>query len=160
MGRNYRKEKAKQRDRMQAARMTEARGLGSVSVDSAREPEKSVLNNSLISPRILELSVVAESTGYVVIDVPGDGDCMFAAVWEALQHIDLHYNSQQLRQMVAAYLQEHPFVNGDTSHPRWNFIDAVILNLPADVVLEKQAAWKLYLEKIAKCYSSGGIWGD
>jgi len=101
---------------------------------------------------MLELIVVAESAGY--------GDCMFSAVSVALQQLGLSYTAQELRQMTAAYLRENPFVDGDSSNPRWNFVDAVTLHLPAHVSFDREHIWNLYLEGIAKCYSNGGIWGD
>ena len=87
---------------------------------------------------MLELIVVAELAGYILKEVPGDGDCMFSAVSVALQQLGLSYTAQELRQMTAAYLRENPFVDGDSSNPRWNFIDAVTLHLPAHVSFDRE----------------------
>ena len=172
MGKNYRKQKSQQRARMQNAREKEVHSprmaLITKQCDSAaseyyhvrEKNEANVLQTSIISPRMLELNVVAESAGYVMRDVPGNGDCMFSAISVAVEQLGLHYSQHQLRQMTADYLRRNPYVEGDSSNPRWNFIDAEILQLPTNSPLDRQLVWNLYLDRIGKPYSNGGIWGD
>jgi len=172
MSRNYREEKAEQPVRMEGASVNEACGSGSsLGINSwhrhcngqnvaSQESQLAAVHRAIISPRMLELMVVAESAGYGVKDVPADGDCMFSAISIAVQQLGMHYSTQELRQRTAEHLRENPFVDGDINNPRWNYIDAEILQLRPHVSLDREHAWNLYFAGIGKCYSDGGIWGD
>ena len=127
---------------------------------ASQERQLSTVQHAIISPRMLELKVVAESAGYDLKDVPADGDCMFSAISVSLQQLGMHYSAQELRQRAAEHLRENPFVDGDINNPRWNYIDAEILQLKPYVAVDRKHAWNLYLTRIEKCYSDGGICGD
>ena len=49
----------------------------------------------------------AKQHGYLVHNVPGDGDSLFSSVACQLQRLGHDVNKSSLRQMVADYLSEH-----------------------------------------------------
>lgn len=60
------------------------------------------------------LREVAESRGMVVIDVPGDGDCMFHAVATSMtETLGEHVDSAELRRQLSSYLRTHECIDNE-----------------------------------------------
>ena len=47
--------------------------------NASQESQLLAVQRAIISPRMLELMVLAQSAGYHLKDVPAGGDCMFSA---------------------------------------------------------------------------------
>ena len=65
--------------------------------------------------------------------------------------------------MVAEYLRQHPYIDDDRNVTRRDFIDVSILGLDPDargIAVDRDVAWKVYLQKIAVSYRCGGIMGE
>ena len=63
-----------------------------------------------IGDKISALTRIAKENGYIIHDVPADGDCLFSSIAYQLQssNIDKH----TLRRMLVSYFEDHPYING------------------------------------------------
>ena len=72
------------------------------------------------------IAQIIQPVGWVVKDVPRDGNCMFSAVVRQLSGEHSHYTADTLRQAVVKYLRENPYRDAKrTSHYRDFIADAV-----------------------------------
>ena len=124
-------------------------------------------DNDSFSVALHELEAKAHQSGFSIHDVPYDGNCMFSALSYQLQSIGVS-NSDELRQMVANYLESnaasycnfvsqpvvsHDAYNADTQSP--DVEDEYIINNIADPQLQVRLRWEKYL----RCLRNGA-WGD
>jgi hypothetical protein len=112
---------------------------------------------TLVPQELTDLKVIARSVGFDLVDVVGDGDCLFQAVCVSLADNSVHTTKNELRQRLSNYLRDHPCVNDDIDNPRSNFIDANYLQLEQH---GRTALWAEYVRRIGLNCRQGGIWGD
>lgn len=56
-----------------------------------------------------DLEKNANDRGFIVVDNPGEGDCMFYALQEQLRLVKgITLSAQELRKNLVQYLKEHP----------------------------------------------------
>ena len=124
------------------------------------------LSNDPVRRASVILSRVARERGFIVHDVPGDGDCLFNSIAYQLQHCSL--SSDTIRNMLVSHLRENAvhyssFVsstvpasgnnayNADTEAP--DEVDTCIA-LMSDCEEQSQFRWERYLHGL-----SNGAWG-
>lgn len=112
-----------------------------------------------MSPEMAALCAVADSSGYDVVDVPGDGDCVFAAMSITLMQYGKNYGKDELRRILAEYIRDHPCVDDNMSVWRKDFIDTQYLRLD-EPISDRDLAWNMYIDRIGLPFRDGGIWGD
>jgi hypothetical protein len=95
-----------------------------------------------------DLKILANEHNYEVVEVRGDGNCLFRAISKSLSlNQNLTYKHKQLREMVVEYLSEHP----DFLEPYLEYVSNT------DISPEEYAeSTKEYIENMAK----PGTWGD
>ena len=116
------------------------------------------------------LTAFARDNGFIIHDVPRDGDCMFSALAYQLQHAgmcDTHCDSTELRDMVATHLQNHSSIyshfvsqpvhsdnayDADTEPP--SVADELISTI-TDTELRSELTCEQYITRLRN-----GAWGD
>ena len=114
------------------------------------------------------LSQIAKHHGFIVHDVPGDGDCLFSAITCQLEPIGIsNINKHALRHQVVSYLAENSTrfrdyvlqpvqsanpCNADTEPPTTE--DDYIATV-GDPDLQTEPRWQRYLKRL-----QNGAWGD
>ena len=63
------------------------------------------------------IAQIIQPVGWVVKDVPRDGNCMFSAVVRQLSGEHSHYTADTLRQAVVKYLRENPYRDAECRTP-------------------------------------------
>lgn len=111
------------------------------------------------SNKLSSLHAVCESVGCDLVDVTGNGDCMFEVLSVSLSSYNMHYDKGQLRRILSEYLRDHPFVDDNEQVPRKDFIDPQYLRLGKDIS-DSKLAWNIYIHRIGLLFCDGGIWGD
>ena len=113
------------------------------------------------------LESFARQHGFLVHNVPGDGDCLFSAVAYQLQNVGHDVNKSTLRQMVATYLSDHsdeynPFVHQPVASNDGYIADNepldaedVYIESVTDPVVQQELRWQKYLNTLRQ-----GAWGD
>ena len=119
------------------------------------------------------LNALARDRGFLVQDVPGDGNCLFSAVALQLKQLGISTSSARLRQELVTYLHSNPLTHHGSSHFK-NFISAAVvsddpnnadteapnavdqlLNSIEDQEVRQQQCWLHYLDRL-----QAGAWGD
>ena len=104
--------------------------------------------------------------GFLVTDVPRDGNCLFTAVEVQLKSIGIQHGETSLREQLVEYLQVHSYTHDGSSHLS-NFISASVVSddpMNADTEspcaqdefissiddpqLRRQLRWLKYLERL------------
>jgi hypothetical protein len=114
------------------------------------------------------LSQIAKHHGFIVHDVPADGDCLFSAIACQLESIGIdNINKDALRHQVVSYLAENstrfrdyvsqPVLstnpcNADTEPPT---IEDDYIATVSDPDLQTELRWQRYLKRLLN-----GAWGD
>ena len=111
--------------------------------------------------------------GFLVRDVPRDGDCLFSAVTMQLDSFGIQPGETSLREQLVEYLQAHPYTRDGSSHFREYIPAPVVSDDPSNVDTEapskqnefissiedprlrQQLRWLRYLERL-----NAGAWGD
>ena len=70
---------------------------------------------------------LARQKGFIVRDVPHDGNCLFTAVLTQLQTCGIQHGDVSLREQLVTFLQHHPYTHEGTSHLR-EFVAAPIVS--------------------------------
>jgi hypothetical protein len=131
--------------------------------------------SSKIAQTYQKLRCLASERGFVIKDVPADGDCLFSAISVQLESIGIQkVESRDLRSAVADYMEQNPMVTEEL-HYR-NFISTAIggddynfLNADTEAPTEEDShisaiededtraelQWIKYLERLKE-----GAWGD
>ena len=120
-----------------------------------------------VSGALVALNRLARERGFVIHEVPGDGDCLFNSIVYQLN--DNSFNSTSMRKMLVTHLRENAFhyrgfvssavpannsnvYNADTVAP--DEYDGYIA-LMSDYEEQSQFRWERYLDRL-----SNGAWGD
>ena len=93
----------------------------------SRDPKSnsSYEGSSKIAQTYQKLRCLASERGFVIKDVPADGDCLFSAISVQLESIGIQkVESRDLRSAVADYMEQNPMVTEEL-HYR-NFISTAI----------------------------------
>ena len=114
------------------------------------------------------LRELAFQNGFVIHDVPYDGNCMFSAIFYQLQNSGVcNVDSNNLREMVASYLNanaesfcnfisepvaSHDTYNADTKLPT---DEDMYISAITDPQLQTKLRWEKYLRRLRQ-----GAWGD
>ena len=73
------------------------------------------------------LNLLARQRGFVVRDVPCDGNCLFTAVETQLQRYEIQLGDESLREQLITFLERHPYTHDGTSHLR-EFVAAPVVS--------------------------------
>ena len=145
-------------------------------VDTASmSPERSIRDSAReqVDEDMATLTSLARDRGFVVRDVPRDGNCLFSAVQLQLQKIGVQNESDTLRQRLVTYLQNHPYTHDGSCHLR-EFVAAPVANPDSynadteqpdeqdqlidsipDTDTQLQLRWSKYLQRLGST-----AWGD
>ena len=68
--------------------------------------------SSEIAQGYQRLNDLATERGFIIQDVPADGDCLFSVISVQLQNVGIQQiESRHLRSAVAHYMEQNPIVN-------------------------------------------------
>ena len=127
------------------------------------KPNNQQLNETQImelpSPTLQQLTAAKQLS---IVEVPGDGNCLFHAVNHHLQKEKIcSGDTQMLRLKTVDYMETHPTHNGDTSTHFKIFItiETSVTSCSNHIMCENanssDISWAMYLQKLRK-----GEWGD
>jgi DNA replication protein DnaC len=119
------------------------------------------------------LNLLARERGFIVRDVPRDGNCLFTAVEIQLQRYEIRRGDESLREQLVTYLQRNPYTHDGTCHLR-EFVAAPVVSADAynadtevpndedlyinsveDAETRQELRWCKYLESLKST-----AWGD
>ena len=119
------------------------------------------------------LNLLARQRGFIVRDVPCDGNCLFTAVEIQVKKCGTQCGDQTLREQLVTYLKHHPFTHDRTCH-LWDFVAASVfstdpysadteapddqdecINSIEDANTQQELRWHKYLEGFRST-----AWGD
>ena len=119
------------------------------------------------------LNSLPQERGFMVRDVPRDGDCPFSAVAAQLNSLGIKPGGTSLREQLVEYLEAHPYTHDCSSHFRSYVSAPVVSDDPSnadteapseqdniiscvdDLQQHQQLRWLQYLERL-----NAGAWGD
>ncbi len=114
----------------------------------------SVLNDGNLITLFNTLRSKAKANGFIIHDVPGDGNCLFSSVSYQLPSIGMQpISSATLRNMLVNHFQNNPIINGVhycNFLPNTEYIEDDI-----EDDFEAQLCWETFLDEI-----QNGAWGD
>ena len=94
----------------------------------------------------VSLNVLTQERGFIVKDVPMDGNCLFSAVSMQLNNLGVQSTARSLRKQLVEYLQENPYTHDGSSHLR-DYIPAPLLsNDPAGEDIERPTEVDLFID--------------
>ncbi|CCV02030.1 putative ubiquitin thioesterase Virion core protein [Invertebrate iridovirus 25] len=131
----------------------------SITVDPSVTPPRSIKTKKIIKPDLpkytgkdsnKDLEILAQENNYNVVQVKGDGNCLFRAISKSLGlNHDIRYTHLKLRSMVVEYLKN----NKDFLEP---YLDYVTESGGGDTPEEYSENVDRYISNIA----IPGVWGD
>ncbi|EFO97117.1 hypothetical protein CRE_30481 [Caenorhabditis remanei] len=129
--------KKEQEERLKAAQAADKEA--SKSKDSEKHLEKAAIKQML------------QEESLRMIDIPADGDCLYASISHQLQEEGIEISVRKLRKSCAQYMRDNkeefaPFIS-----------DADVGGVSAGA--DKAAEWETYLQGVEKCADVGGVWG-
>ena len=135
----------------------------------------SLINVNKTTTGYERLHAMSEQKGMCIVDVPADGDCLFASVIYHLKQLGLYSGTtKQLRSHLAKFMEDNPICSKDGSQYR-DFLDARIrsddllnadteqpneehdaIAMISDMNNRKEVQWVKYLADL----ESGNQWGE
>ena len=142
-----------------------------IAVNALMEVEVSAVGASVLDDGMSDLAL---SRGYVVKDVPHNGNCLFSAVQYQLVNAGVEFEENTLREQLVEYFEDHPYAHDGCTHLR-TFIAAArdpsvpvptadteladdedaFIELVEDTDTRLQPRWCKYLERMRST-----AWGD
>ena len=73
------------------------------------------------------MNSLAQEKGFLVRDLPRDGNSLFSGVALQLERLGIPTGETSLRQQLVEYLQEHPYTHDGSSHFR-EYVSAPVIS--------------------------------
>ena len=148
---------------------------GSENNSPRNSKSNSAEGSSEIAQGYQRLNDLATERGFIIQDVPADGDCLFYAISVQLENVGIQQTeSRDLRSAVARYMEQNPMITNEL-HYR-NFISSAVgdddsnfMNVDTEAPTEEdnlistiedkdtraELLWTRYLKRLKQ-----GAWGD